>query len=890
MFRRASRPALQRALIALATALCVAPSAPNAREGLPAPPTQARGSQYDRGLTGLRLQLRRLPTTASILHVGAHPDDEDSALIARLARGDGARVAYLSLTRGEGGQNILGPEQGAALGLIRTEELAAARAVDGGEQFFTRAFDFGFSKTLEETETKWNEMHGRDAVLGDIVRVIREFKPLVIVARWGGTPRDGHGHHQYCGRLTRIAFDKAADPDWRPELGPAWRAKKLYVGADVAPPENPNPTLRIPTGVYDPLLGRTYFQIAMQGRSRHKSQEMGALEPDDERFSGVKLVESRVPTDPQTETSLFDGLDTSLHSLLPDDAPADARRAMDDVQNLADRLLKETCSPDETLAMLTAAYERLTQCEPALDGGPLDGLETVAVDAGGDGAFNPRRDAPPSSLLRFKKAQIVQAILLAAGFRATALADTETVTEGDVVTLSQAVRIGTTSAARTTAVDDRGRPLLSGSLSGFSSYPGATIEPLRIREGTWESVRVVTPTEPVDLSRTRPWLSAIVTLGIRGRAYSFTLPVTYRYADPVRGEVENEVEVAPALSIRFADDLWLASQASQSRVKRVITSVTNHSRQARAGTLTLDAPAGWRVEPPTATVALPPKTKQRVVFEVTIPRGAAEGRYKLTAAVVSDGKTYDRDVQAIGYPHIRTRRLYPKAEAEVVVTDVKVAPVTVGYVMGSGDLTPQAVERLGLPVTLLDEATLAAGDLRKFDVIVVGVRASQTRPDFAAEHARLLDYVREGGTLIVQYQRPDYLQRGLPPFPASGVTRTTDETAPVTMLKPEHPAFTFPNRITAADWDGWVQERSLYDFETYDARYTPLLESHDPGEPPRTGGLLIAALGRGRYVYTGYAWFRQLPAGVPGAYRVFANLLSLPKAPADAERPRARRR
>ncbi len=872
----------KRALSALALALLIAPSFPSASERLPALQAPAR-SPYDRGLTGLRLQLRRLPTTASVLHVGAHPDDEDSALIARLARGDGARVAYLSLTRGEGGQNRLGPEQGAALGLIRAEELAEARAIDGGEQFFTRAFDFGFSKTLEETKAKWDALHGPEAVLGDMVRVIREFKPLVIVARWGGTPRDGHGHHQYCGYLTPIAFAKAADPSWRPELGRSWQAKKLYVSADVAPPENANPTLRIATGAYDPVLGRTYFQIAMQGRSQHKSQEMGALEPDDERFSGVKLVESLAPTDAQAETSLFDGLDTSLRGLLPEDAPDEARRAVNDVESLLGGLPVETCSPDVALATLAMAYERLAQCGLALDGKPLDAPEAIGADA--IGALDPERAAPPpSSALQVKRAQIAQAIFLAAGFRATALADAEIVSEGDTVTIRQSARIGAASGKPAPLFETAGGLRLRGALSGFLAYPGAMIDPTRVEDGHWESVRVTMPTSPIDLSRARPWMSARGTLRIRAPlrrecACVFTIPVEYRYADPARGEVGGAVEAVPAISARLSESLWLASKAPESRVKRVMVAVTNHSRQARQGTLTLSAPSGWRVEPPTAMVTLAPQGKQRAVFTVAIPASAKDGRYKLAASVASDGKAYDRDAQVVGYPHVQARRLYPKAEAEVVVADVEVAPVRVGYVMGSGDLVPQAIERLGLPVTLLDDATLAAGDLRGFDVIVVGIRASQARPDFAAEHARLLDYARDGGTLIVQYQRPDYLQRGLPPFPASGVTRTTDETAPVTILQPKHPAFNFPNRILPRDWDGWVQERSLYDFETYDARYTPLLESSDPGEPPRSGGLLVAALGRGRYVYTGYAWFRQLPAGVPGAYRLFANLLSLPKAP-----------
>ncbi len=870
--REGKQTVFKQVLVTVAAlALCFASGLPQARAYGSRIPARPR-SPYDRGLTGLWLHLRRLPTTASVLHIGAHPDDEDSALIARLARGDGVRVGYLSLTRGEGGQNILGPEQGAALGLIRTEELAEARAVDGGEQFFTRAVDFGFSKTLAETEAKWNALHGPETILGDMVQVIRAFKPLVVVARWGGTPRDGHGHHQYCGYLTPIACAKAADPDWHPELGPAWQTRKLYVSADVAPPDNPNPTLKIPTGMYDPVLGRTYFQIAMQGRSLHKSQEMGALEPDEERFSGVKLVNSQVPTDPRTETSLFDGLDTSLRSLLPEAAPQEARRALDDVQNLTNRLLTEACTPEAALEMLTSAYERLVQCGLALNGKPLDSLEPVVVELVRSEPVRPEQDlALPAAGLRVKLAQIVQAIVLAAGLRVTVLADAETVTEGDAVLIVPKIQVGVSARP-----DRQGRPLLSASVRDILSYPGATVLPLREVNETVGSIRVMLPTDPVDGERVCSGLRAVVALQIRGRSCLFTLPVEYRYADPIRGEVVAEVEVVPALSVRLSDTLWVVSRRPESRLKRFVVTVTNHGQQLRRGTLTLRAPPGWRVTPASVEVALSPRTKQRAVFEVAVPPRAADGRYRLAASVVSRGRTYDRDVQVIGYPHIPTRRLFPSAEAEVVITDVQVAPVKVGYVMGSGDLVPQAIERLGQPVTLLDEVYLATGDLGQFDVIVVGIRASQTRPDFAAEHARLLDYVRDGGTLIVQYQRPDYLTRALPPFPASGVTRTTDEAAPVTILKPDHPVFNLPNRITERDWDGWVQERSLYDFETYDARYTPLLESHDEGEPPRTGGLLVAILGKGRYVYTGYAWFRQLPAGVPGAYRLFANLLSLP--------------
>jgi hypothetical protein len=270
------------------------------------------------------------------------------------------------------------------------------------------------------------------------------------------------------------------------------------------------------------------------------------------------------------------------------------------------------------------------------------------------------------------------------------------------------------------------------------------------------------------------------------------------------------------------------------------------------------------------------------VFQLTPAVGTAEGHYQLSAEATVGDKKYATAMQMIEYPHIQTHRLYEPALADARVFDVKVANVQVGYIMGSGDQVPDAIRRLGLPVTFITPEYLATGDLSKFDTIVVGVRASEARPDFAANTGRLLTFVRDGGTLIVQYQQPDYVNRKLTPFPAEMQTRVTDETAPIKILQPEHPAFTFPNRITASDWDGWVQERNLYAFSTFDPQYVPLLETNDPGEPPQRGGEVYAHLGKGHYVYTSYAWFRQLPAGVPGAYRLFANLLSLPKAPAAA--------
>ncbi|MGQ9896132.1 MAG: PIG-L family deacetylase [Acidobacteriota bacterium] len=838
---------------------------------------QVRG--YDRpGLVGLQLQLRRILTTASVLHIGAHPDDEDSALIARLARGDGARVAYLSLTRGEGGQNILGAEQGEALGVIRTEELLQARALDGGEQFFTRAFDFGFSKTFEETEATWNALHGRDAILQDVVKVIRQFKPLVIVSRWGGTLRDGHGHHQYCGYLTRLAFAKAGDPNWHPELGPAWQAQKLYVNADVAPPENPHPPLKIPTGIYDPVLGRTYFQVAMHGRSQHKSQEMGALELEGEHFSSVKLVESHVPTNPADENSLFDGLDTSLRRLVSDLAPEEAKQLLDDIQSTVGHLAATCATPTDAYRVLTEAYAKLMRCRELLDSTPPESSGPAAIGTRKQEALSAAKTPAllPSALLDIKREQLGQAVLLAAGFQPAAWADAETVTEGDTLNIVFSPR-------------QMDAPRFQAGIFALTSGIGKVLEQKNFPEGYLVSARLTVPTAP-----NQPVGSNRSVLGIFGQAlifkqaYSFDVPLKYRYADPVRGEVQCDVEQVPPLSVSLSDALLIVPKATVSKwesvPQRIVATVANHAQKERSGSIKLELPRGWRVTPAEVIFTLPPKGKQAVVFEVFVPSGTPVGHYVVSAVVTSQARQYDRTMQVIAYSHIPTRRLYPPARLSVLVGDIQVAPVRVGYVMGSGDLVPQAIRRLGLPVTLLDEKTLAVGDLQAFDVIVVGIRASQTRPDFAAEHVRLLEYVRQGGTLIVQYQRPDYVARGFPPFPATMARRTTDEAAPVTVLQPDHPVCNVPNRITTQDWEGWVQERSLYDWATYDDRYMALLESHDAGEPPNTGGLVIAKLGRGYYIYTGYAWFRQLPAGVLGAYRVFANLLSLP-AGQEAERP-----
>jgi hypothetical protein len=398
-------------------------------------------------------------------------------------------------------------------------------------------------------------------------------------------------------------------------------------------------------------------------------------------------------------------------------------------------------------------------------------------------------------------------------------------------------------------------------------------------------------------------LTGIVSLEIGGVPLTVSRPVQYRVGDRVRGELRRDVNVVPRVAVGLDTRLLIvpltspsptaAGQSSRptANQQRLVVRALSFSSEPVSGTLRLRLPQGWTAMPAEAPFALKTRgDKTSAAFVVTAPAARTAGKYDITAEAVAGGNTFARDVQVISYPHIQTHRLYTPSTVMAQVLDLKVAPVKVGYIMGSGDQVPDALRRMGVDVTLIDEETLATGDLSRFDTIVVGIRASEARPEFVANNARLQQYMERGGTLIVQYQQGEYEARNLPPYPAQAPmnSRVTDETAPVTILAPNHPVFTFPNRITAADFDGWVQERNLYAFNTFDPKYTPLLETQDPGEMPQRGAEVYAEVGKGQYVYTAYSWFRQLPAGVPGAYRQFADLISLSKAPRALSPPTSR--
>ncbi|MEO6391802.1 MAG: PIG-L family deacetylase [Pyrinomonadaceae bacterium] len=868
------------------------------------PPARAQvRPTYDYGALGLGQLLRGLQTTGSVMLTGAHPDDEDSALLAYMARGLPARTAYLSLTRGDGGQNVLGSEQSESLGVIRTEELLQARRLDGAEQYFTRAFDYGFSKSLDEAKSKWPEQ----LILGDMVRAIRIFRPLVLISRFSGTSADGHGQHQFAGYLTPRAVVAAADPNQFPEqirAGlPAWKVRKFYVSSNPRNQTDP-PTLRFDTGRYDPLLGRSYAEIAAEGRSLHRTQEQGNLENRGPRYSGVRLVQG-VETWKGPDTSLFTAIDTSISGLGTQVGVTDEAFRFELVRTevAAKRALNEY-DPFEPQKII-----------PALADG-LNAVRKGRTRLKALSASSAREDA--DFFLSAKEAEFTEALRRVAGIEIDVIADRETVVPGDTLTVSMQVsnpQLDNVQRIGMNVINPTGWTTVPKPNSANSQVVPATGETEVLQfETKLVAGSALKPTEPFWLTSPRdhdlfrwpdpltpwskrdplcfPFLPAEIygeaEFKIGGEIVRFERPIQYRFADAVRGELRRDVNVVPALSLELDQDLLIVPSGTAAKPQRLVVVATNNADRPITSQVQLQLPAGWSAAPSTVPLSFKRRgDRLTAVFTVT-PRGRpAAGSYPIIAVATADGQKYDQEMHVLSYPHIQTHRIYAPAAATVNVFDLKVAPVRVGYIMGAGDEVPDAIRRMGVPVTMLSESDLAAGDLSQFETIVVGIKATDTRPDFVANHERLLDFARAGGTLIVQYQRPTYATLKLPPFATQMGPRISDENAPVTILKPEDPLFNWPNKITALDFDGWVQERSLYGFTEFGASYTPVLETHDEGEPAQNGGEVMVPMGRGLYIYTAFAWFRQLPHGVPGAYRLFANMLSRGKAAAGGG-PRAK--
>lgn len=838
----------------------------------PGPAHAQEGAGEYRGATALGLQLRRLGTTKRVLMVGAHPDDEDTQLLAHFALAEGADVAYLSLTRGEGGQNGIGPELGEGLGLLRTEELLAARRIDGARQFFTRAYDFGFSKSAEETFRHWP----REEVLGDVVRVVRHYRPDVIINVFSGTPADGHGQHQVSAILALEAFQAAADPARFPGTGRPWQTAKLYESRRGA---TEGATVRVPVGHLDPLLGRSPFQVAVLSRGRHRSQDMGGAESSGPRWGTLRLT---LPREGGEEPSIWTGLDTLLATGAPAESPAARALARYQQQVQEVRARFNPLDPRGSAAGLLEAMRTLDAVRSALP--RTNGVAELDADMADEAD------------------QLREATVTALGLVIDGIATDSRLVPGQTVQMETVVWNSGADPLRLNAF----APEMP---RGWRAEPATPLADSTVAPGTVARLRwnVQVPadavlTEPYFLRRPRdgdlyrwpqderedattlPFERSPVSICaqgvVNGTPLSMCREITFREVDPRQGERRLPLMVVPPVSVLLNPPARVLSTVTPRPVSYTVRLLAEQPGGV-AGTLRLQAPQGWRVEPAAVPVRFADAREVREVrFTVTPPARAAAGDHSVSAVFTTeDGRTFERGMQSISYPHVRARPLYHDARSVIRAADVRVPQgLRVAYIEGAGEEGPGFLENLGITPDLLDAHDLAEGDLDQYDVIVAGSRAYEVRTDLIAHNRRLLDWVERGGTMIVQYNKYEIVEGRFTPFPITMARphgRVTDENAPVRILDPAHPVFTTPNRITDADWQGWVQERGLYFAETWDPAYTPLLETGDPGETPLRGGLLVARHGRGTYVYTGLAFFRQFPAGNPGAYRLFANLLAL---------------
>jgi LmbE family N-acetylglucosaminyl deacetylase len=861
-----------------------------------------------RGEVALALALRKLASTGTLMMTTAHPDDENNGLLAEVGYGLGWRTVLVSATRGDGGQNEIGPELFDALAVLRTEELRAAHLFDGAEQYFTRAVDFGYSFSIDETLQKW----GKEEILSDFVRLIRTIRPDVIVGFvWDGT--GGGQHHQASSRLTAEAFRAAADPARFPEqiakgLRP-WQAKKFYYTAGFGfgrtePPAPGVKVLSIDSGTYDPLLGRTYAEIGAEARSMHKCQGMSQLLPlpGPSRALRYVLHDTVLPGQREAdERFVTDGIDATL--------PALARFAGDQPPAAL------TAALNRLAASVDAARHALASGGPAAAAGPLaEGLTAARELRAGLAPLGLTDEARYEIDLRLarKVREFEQALLLAHGLRIEATADDGLVIPG------QEVKVSVTAAAMT------GEPV---SVSGVR-VAGLEAAAPGCQPGTTAGGRAwrceIAGRVPADAPLTTPYFRRLpdaaryafepdapfglpfrptpyrvtVDLRLSGVDVPYETDVEYRYEDLFAGEKRMELTVVPAMAVRLTPEIVIVPAgevatrptagnggqgrqlARPGRGRELRVTVINQTKGAASADVSLDVPAGWTVTPAVAPVSFGREDEEATVRFEVVPAARAAGTYTVKARVRSGTATYDRGYEVVEYPHTSRRHVVEPAAATVKVLNVRLAPdLDVGYVMGVGDMVPAAIEQLGARLHLLTADDLAWGDLDRYHVIVTGVRAYERRADLRANNHRLLAYAERGGTVLVQYNKFEFNEAQYGPWPAKvSSNRVTDEHAPVRVLVPDHPVFTTPNPVTAETWQGWVQERGLYFLGDRDPRYVDLVETEDSfpyNAGPKRGALVEARTGKGRWIYIGLNLWRQLPAGTEGAYTLLANLLSL---------------
>ena len=802
----------------------------------------------------IQLELHKLTVLGSAMYVAAHPDDDNAGLIGYLADERGVRTAYLSMTRGDGGQNLIGDEKGELLGVLRTQELLDSRHIDGGEQFFTRAIDFGYSKGPEETLTIW----GHDTILADVVWNIRRFQPDVIITRFPTTGEGGHGHHTASAILAGEAFAQAGDATKFPEqlryVAP-WKPRRLFFNKFSFRPlaaDDPSvaKSLRIDIGTYNPLLGKSFGEIAGESRSENRSQGTGGFR----RKGSIPNYFDELAGDPAT-ADLFEGINTTWSRYPGGDAVGKI------LQQASDTF--DPKNPQKTIPLLLQA---------------LDELDRL----GASPAWNPI--AHP--WIAVKRRDLLDAVRDCAGMGIDVSASDSSVVPGGEIPIS------------VTIVNRSDYPFTLQMIASPYANPGKGVlkplknnEPIKtdlsfkipddmplsqpywLRKPPSKGAYTVDDQQLIGLAENPPSIPITVTLADNlMHTVIFTVPAVFRWVDPVYGEDTRSVDVVPEVTAN-PDSRVVVFPDTQ---PKTVTLALQNFAAAGSTTVRLNAPAGWRVDPASVPVTFEKKGDEaRVTFHITPP--ASEGVAAVNAEVeLAGGKKVSRSITTIDYPHIHPQRVFGDAAAKTVRVNVRKRGSRIGYIMGSGDEVPDALRQIGYDVTLLSDSDLESADFSKYDAIVTGVRAYNTRKRLKGAQQKLLDYVKNGGTLVVQYNTTQELVTdNLGPYPFKlSSDRVTVEEAPVRFVKPDHPLLNEPNKITSADFDGWVQERGLNFTRDWDPKYDTPIASNDPGESEKPGGELYTRYGKGVYIYTAWDWFRELPAGVPGAYKLFANLVS----------------
>jgi len=787
----------------------------------------------------LQIALEKLNVLGSVLYIGAHPDDENTGLIAYWAKGKKYRTAYLSLTRGDGGQNLIGSEKGSEIGIIRTQELLQARNIDGGEQYFTRAIDFGFSKSPEESLNIW----GKQDVFSDMVWVIRNFKPDIIVTRFPPGGNGGHGHHTASAALALEAFNAASDPNKFPEqlkYVSTWKTKRIFWNNFRPTQDEIKNLIHSDIGEYNPPLGKSFTEIASESRSMHKSQGFGVS-----AFRGSRIENFKLVAGDDAKNDIFEGINTTWDRI-------DKSKTLN---HKIESIIK-SFNPDNPAASLDALIK----------------------------IYNDINKLDNNYWIEVKRKELLSIIQSCAGLWLEAITSDYSAASGDSVNIKTTVLNRSSSKLMIDKIEfptipsnsivnkdlNNNQPVtIESSFKIPDSYPVS--QPYWLKEEPSKGLFTVSDQRMIGLAENPPSVPVTVYINCNGTKLDFTIPLLYRWNDRVNGELYRPFEIRPIITVNPTDKV---SIFPDEKTKEIQVKLKAHGTNI-IGMVNLLTDNNWKISPSSIPFSIKNKYDEQIItFNITPPENPGIADLKVELNI--NGKTYNKSLVEISYPHIKRQVYFPNIDIKLVKLDIKKFNSNIAYIMGPGDEIPDCLRNMGYTVTLLSDEMLDKTDLSQFDAVIAGIRSYNTRERLKYDQPRLLEYVKNGGTFIVQYNIPFGLQtENIGPYPIKlGGERITDEEAAMSFVNPDNQLLNFPNKITQDDFEGWIQERGLNFSENWDEKYEPVLSGHDPNEKDLKGGMLFTHYGKGIFIFSGFAWFRQLPSGVPGAYRIFVNMIS----------------